>query len=71
MSSSSSSSLPPLHLPLSLLKTSYGHPMVSTLFPSSFWLVSELEVEMVVLKAYDGEESGVWRQWVEVGTGER
>ncbi|GJU28498.1 hypothetical protein Tco_1167119, partial [Tanacetum coccineum] len=35
------------------------------------WLVSELEVEVVVLKAYDGEESGVWRWWVEVGTGER
>nr|GFD29326.1 hypothetical protein [Tanacetum cinerariifolium] len=33
--------------------------------------VSELEMEVVVLKAYDGEERGVWRRWVEVGTGER
>nr|GEX63767.1 glucomannan 4-beta-mannosyltransferase 2-like [Tanacetum cinerariifolium] len=31
------------------------------------WLVSELEVEVVVLKAYDGEKRGVWQRWVEVG----
>ncbi|GJY22016.1 hypothetical protein Tco_0394582, partial [Tanacetum coccineum] len=32
-------------------------------------LVSELDVEVVVLKAYDGEERGVWQRWDEVGTG--
>ncbi|GJU00156.1 hypothetical protein Tco_1110494, partial [Tanacetum coccineum] len=36
---------------LSLLKTSQGHPM-------ELRLVSELEVEVEVLKAYDGEERG-------------
>ncbi|GKC10430.1 RNA-directed DNA polymerase, eukaryota [Tanacetum coccineum] len=50
-----------VHLLLSLLKTSQGHPM-------ELRLVSELEVEVEVLKAYDGEERGVWRWWVIIGT---
>ncbi|GJT18351.1 ubiquitin carboxyl-terminal hydrolase 13-like protein [Tanacetum coccineum] len=40
-------------LPLSLLKTSQGNPM-------ELRLVSELVVEVEVLKAYYGEEIGVW-----------
>nr|GEU35859.1 reverse transcriptase domain-containing protein [Tanacetum cinerariifolium] len=42
-------------LPLSLLKMSQGDPM-------ELQLVSELVVEVEVLKVYDGEERGVWQR---------
>ncbi|GJR78938.1 hypothetical protein Tco_0149723 [Tanacetum coccineum] len=43
-------------------------PGASPVVRSPYRLVSELEVKVVVLKAYDGEESGVWR-WSGKGLG--